>query len=251
MAPQGFHEGASVCSLELCVPGTLLSLLHCLPLLRRLTAGPRKPRQETLFHAKVRPPPAPRFETHAGLAAPSPGNSVHILFWSVGDLFTQRSRFLLHTHFMLQKQRRETRCVPGSWLPSPGGEGEMPGLCLNIYHILVLVRLGERKLYREGMLFNRVHRGSMSLHLRGGLLTIPPLAQVASLLGLTLPPGGGPTPPRLSFPRFSTRWSRVPSGPSNFGSLSETERMWRVKGDGVVSKFSNIFRSRSTRGSTT
>lgn len=109
-----------------------------------------------------------------------------------------------------RNRRRETRCVPGSWLPSPGGEGEMPGVCLNIYHILVLVRLGERKVYREGMLFNRVHRGSMSLHLRGGLLTVPPLAQVASLPGLTLPPGGGPTPPRLSFPRFSTRWSRVP-----------------------------------------
>ena len=34
----------------------------------------------------------------------------------------------------------------------------MPGVWVNIYHILVLVRLGERKVYREGMLFNRVHR---------------------------------------------------------------------------------------------
>lgn len=48
--------------------------------------------------------------------------------------------------------------MPGSWLPAAGGEGEMPGVCLNIYHILVLVRLGERKVYREGMLFNRVRR---------------------------------------------------------------------------------------------
>ena len=117
MAPQGLHEGAFVCSPELCVPVTLPSLLHCPPLLRRLTAGPRKPRQETLFHAKVHPPPAPRFETHAGLAAPSPGNSVHILFWSVSDLFTQRSRFLLHTHFMLQKQKeRDEVCA---WLLAP------------------------------------------------------------------------------------------------------------------------------------
>lgn len=105
------------------------------------------------------------------------------------------------------------RCVPGSWLPSPGGEGEMPGVCLNIYHIFVLVRLGERKVYRE-TLFNLVHRvplgGSVSLHLRRGLLTVPPLHQVASLPGPTLPPGGGPAPPRLSSPGFSTRWSRVP-----------------------------------------
>lgn len=100
------------------------------------------------------PPPAPRFETHAGLAAPSPGNRVHILFWSVGDLFTQRSRFLLHTHFMLQKQKERDEVCAWSWFPSPGGEGEMPGVCLNIYHILVLVRLGERKVYREGTLFN-------------------------------------------------------------------------------------------------
>lgn len=44
--------------------------------------------------------------------------------------------------------------MPGSWLPSSGGEGEMPAVCLNIYHILVLVRSGERKVYREGTLFN-------------------------------------------------------------------------------------------------
>lgn len=36
-------------------------------------------------------------------------------------------------------------CVPGSWLQSPGGERGMPGVCLNIYHILVLVWLLERK----------------------------------------------------------------------------------------------------------
>lgn len=147
MAPQGLHEGAFVCSLELCVPVTLPSLLHCLPLLRRRAAGPRRPRRETPFHAKFHPPPAPRFETHAGLAAPSPGNRVHILFWSVGDLFTQRSRFLLHTHFMLQKQKERDEVCAWSWFPSPGGEGEMPGVCPNIYHILVLVRLGERKVY--------------------------------------------------------------------------------------------------------
>lgn len=105
------------------------------------------------------------------------------------------------------------RCVPGSWLPSPGGEGEMPGVCLNIYHILVLVRLGERNVFRE-TLFNLVHRvplgGSVWLHLRRGLLTVPPLHQVASLPGPALPPGGGPAPPSLSSPRFSTRWSLVP-----------------------------------------
>ena len=80
MAPQGLHEGAFVCSLEMCVPVTLLSFLHCLPLLRRLAAGPRRPRRETPFHAKVHLSPAPRFETHPGLAASSPGNSVYILF---------------------------------------------------------------------------------------------------------------------------------------------------------------------------
>ena len=40
MAPQGLHEGAFVCSLEMCVPVTLLSVLCCLPLLRSLAAGP-------------------------------------------------------------------------------------------------------------------------------------------------------------------------------------------------------------------
>lgn len=41
---------------------------------------PGRPRRETPFHAKVHPSSAPRFETHPGLAAPSPGNSVYILF---------------------------------------------------------------------------------------------------------------------------------------------------------------------------
>lgn len=99
--------GAFVCLVEMiCVPVTLPSLLHCLPLLRRLAAGQRRPVEEAPFHFKVHPS---RFrgaigwpsnyslkaEAHSGLA---PG-SVHLLFWSVGDLFTHRSRFLLPTNF--------------------------------------------------------------------------------------------------------------------------------------------------------
>lgn len=114
-----------------------------------------------------------------------------------------------------RNRRRETRCVPGSWLPSPGGEGEMPGVCLNIYHILVLVRLGERKVYREGTLFNVFTvfpPGVCVTASQGRPLYCPSPRPGGKPRALTPPPGGGPTPPRLSFPRFSTRWSRVPGG---------------------------------------
>lgn len=127
----------------------------------------------------------------------------------------------------------------------------MPGVCLNIYHILVLVRLGERNVFRE-TLFNLVHRvplgGSVWLHLRRGLLTVPPLHQVASLPGHLVE---AQRPRASPLPGFPPDGAASQAGPSNFGSLLGTERMWWVKRDGVVSKFSSIFRSRSARGSTT
>lgn len=53
--------GAFVYLVEaICVPVTLPSLLHCLPLLRRLAAGQR-PMEETPFHYKVYIPPAQRY----------------------------------------------------------------------------------------------------------------------------------------------------------------------------------------------
>lgn len=53
--------GAFVYLVEaICVPVTLPSLLHCLPLLRRLAAGQR-PMEETPFHYKVCLPPAQRY----------------------------------------------------------------------------------------------------------------------------------------------------------------------------------------------
>lgn len=51
--------------------------------------GPSSPSSE------ARDPPRP--------GCSLPRNSVHILFWSVGDLFTRRSSFLLPTNFLLQK----------------------------------------------------------------------------------------------------------------------------------------------------
>lgn len=69
---------------------------------------------ETLFHCKVGPSQlrgavegqsdcSPSAEIHPGLAVSLPRNSEHILFQSVGDLFTYRSRFLLPTSFILQE----------------------------------------------------------------------------------------------------------------------------------------------------
>lgn len=49
----------------------------------------------------------PRVETRPDLAVSLPRNSVHLLFWSVGDLFTHRSRFLLPTNFILQEWRKK------------------------------------------------------------------------------------------------------------------------------------------------
>lgn len=97
--------GTPVCWVEMiCVPVTLLSLLRCLPLLRGLAvAGPR-PRQETPFGGKVRPPLASsEVRDPPGPGCSLPRNSVYVLFWSVGDLFTWRSRLLLPTNFILQK----------------------------------------------------------------------------------------------------------------------------------------------------
>lgn len=110
-----------MCSVEtICVPVTLLSLLHCLPLLRRLAAGQSWPVEEAPFQLEVCAAPAqrshrlgrqhacpPRVETRPDLAVSLPRNSVHLLFWSVGDLFTHRSRFLLPTNFILQEWRKK------------------------------------------------------------------------------------------------------------------------------------------------
>lgn len=50
-----------MCSVEtICVPVTLLSLLHCLPLLRRLAAGQSWPVEEAPFQLEVCAAPAQR-----------------------------------------------------------------------------------------------------------------------------------------------------------------------------------------------
>lgn len=71
----------------ICVPVTLLSLLHCLPLLRRLAAGQRRPVGEAPFEFEVCAAPAlrscgrvahlpTRVETRPDLAVSLPRNSV-------------------------------------------------------------------------------------------------------------------------------------------------------------------------------
>lgn len=53
---------------------------------------------------QVRPPPASsEVRDPPGPGCSLPRNSVYVLFWSVGDLFTWRSRLLLPTNFILQK----------------------------------------------------------------------------------------------------------------------------------------------------
>ena len=93
-----------MCLLEIiCVPVTLPSLLHCLATAEKAGCRPKKANGRNTLScqgpsspsSEARDPPRPGW--------PLPRNSVHILFWSVGDLFTQRSRFLLPTNFMLQK----------------------------------------------------------------------------------------------------------------------------------------------------
>lgn len=97
----------------ICVPVTLLSLLHCLSLPRRLAAGQRRPVEETPFHLEACAPGSAVLqrdracvEIRPDLATSPPRNNVQILFSSVGDLFTHRSRFLLPTNFILQEWGR-------------------------------------------------------------------------------------------------------------------------------------------------
>lgn len=42
--------------------------------------------------------------------------------------------------------------MPGSWLQSPGGEGGMPEVCLNIYHILGCL-LERKRTIKKSILF--------------------------------------------------------------------------------------------------
>lgn len=60
--------------------------------------SPSFPSSEVLWNGRATAYPVA--ETQAGLAVSLPRNSEHILFWSVGDLFTYRSRFLLPTNIL-------------------------------------------------------------------------------------------------------------------------------------------------------
>lgn len=127
---------------------------------RRTEHLPTSPRRPTLTW----PSPSP--------ANSLPRNSVHILFWSVGDLFTYRSSFCFPQTLFCRHGVGGVcvRCVPGSWPSSPGGEGGMPGVCLSIYHSLVRVRLleGKRTLKKNVLseLAHSVPWWSLSLDLR-------------------------------------------------------------------------------------
>lgn len=112
----------------ICVPVTLLSLSYCLPLLRRLATAQRRLRGEPPFHLKLHSaaghlPSSEGLQTgrdnahtfchpHATPGPPEQGRvpppeTVCIqLFWSVGDLFTCRSRFLLPTSLTMQEERK-------------------------------------------------------------------------------------------------------------------------------------------------
>jgi len=65
-------------------------------------------------HADGQRPCPPRVETRPDLAVSLPRNSVHMFFWSVGDLFTHRSGFLLPTNFILQEWRKKSEMC--AWL---------------------------------------------------------------------------------------------------------------------------------------
>lgn len=75
-------------------------------------------------------------------------------------------------------------------------------------------------------------------------LDCPSLHQVASLPGPLLPPGGGPAPPRLSSPGFPPDGAASQSRTIQLRTARGPKGYEWVKRDGVVSKFSSIFRSR-------
>lgn len=111
------------------------------------------------------------------------------LFWSVGDLFTCRSRFLLPTTRLCRRRGSEARCVPGSWSPAScwgWGVPGMPGACLTIYRMPTLVCLRKRE---RTILEKCIIEMSASGSLR--VCGLWPSSQGSDYCGLSQPAGRG------------------------------------------------------------